>query len=147
MASKRQDTRLESEGAEFLVLGQLLIAGITANKAYRNMPDYDIVATNPATKRSASISVKSRWRTNAEGFILKSCECDFVVLVKLNRGSKDGRLKVLSPEFFVPPATVIRDVPRSAKWNKVSFKSIPKLNNYRDQWPLISEFLKAERAY
>ena len=30
----RQDTTLESEGAEFLVLGQLLIEGIPAYEAY-----------------------------------------------------------------------------------------------------------------
>ncbi len=44
---ERQDTRLESEGAEFLVLGQFLINRIVAYKTYTNMPGYDLVATNP----------------------------------------------------------------------------------------------------
>lgn len=43
----RLDTRLESEGAEFLVLGQLLIHRIRAYKTYTNMPGYDLVATHP----------------------------------------------------------------------------------------------------
>ena len=33
MSAKRQNTKLESEGAEFLVLGNLLIEGISTYKA------------------------------------------------------------------------------------------------------------------
>lgn len=40
----RQDTKLESQGAEFLVLGHLLIAGISACKAYVNFSGYDLTA-------------------------------------------------------------------------------------------------------
>jgi hypothetical protein len=61
----RLDTKLESEGAEFLVLGQLLVARIPTYKTYTNMPGYDLVATNPDTNRAARIQVKSRWRTGA----------------------------------------------------------------------------------
>ena len=56
----RQDTKLESEGAEFLVLGQLLIRGINTYKTYTNMPGYDLVATRPAKNTSVRIQVKSR---------------------------------------------------------------------------------------
>jgi len=137
----RQNTRLESEGAEFLVLGQLLITGIPAYKAYTRTPAYDVIATNPTMNTSARISVKSRWATDASGCIIKSLDCDFVALVKLNRGSKDGRLQVKSPEFFVLPTAVLRDVPRSPRWNKMSFRHIPNLESYRDRWSLIREFL------
>jgi hypothetical protein len=68
----RQDTRIESEGAEFLVLSQLLIAGIPTFKSYTNTPGYDLVATNPEKNSSARLSVKSRWKTGAEGFIIKN---------------------------------------------------------------------------
>ena len=137
----RQDTRLESEGAEFLVLGQLLIAGIPSFKSYRYTPAYDVIATNPRKNTSARISVKSRWQTNAQGFIIKSFDCDFVAIVKLNRGSKDGRLQVRSPEFFVVPADVVSAAPRSKGWNKVSFSNIPNLEKYRDNWALIRDCL------
>jgi len=50
MAMSRLDTRLESEGAEFLVLGQLLIHRIAAYKTYTNMLGYDLVATHPERK-------------------------------------------------------------------------------------------------
>lgn len=141
----RQNTRIESEGAEFLVLGQLLIAGIPTYKSYTNMPGYDLVATNPDSNSSARISVKSRWKTKAEGFIIKNFDCDFVIIAKLNRGSKDGRSEVLSPEFFVLPVDVVRAAPRTADWGKVSFSSIPNLERYRDGWHLIRDFLNKGR--
>jgi len=99
----RQNTTLESEGAEFMVLGNLLIQGISAYKTYTNMPDYDLIATNPEKNTSARIQVKSRWKTKPEGFIIKNFDCDFVVIVKRNRGSKDGNLEILPPEYIVMP--------------------------------------------
>ena len=39
----RQSTKLESEGAEFLVLGYLLVEGLQAYKMYVNMPGYDVL--------------------------------------------------------------------------------------------------------
>jgi hypothetical protein len=141
----RQNTRIESEGAEFLVLGQLLIAGIPTYKNYTNMPGYDLVATDPDANTSARISVKSRWKTKAEGFIIKSFDCDFVVIAKLNRGSKDGRSEVLPPEFFVLPVGLVRAAPRTEGWGKVAFSGIPDLEQYRDSWHLIRSFLSKSR--
>jgi hypothetical protein len=102
----RQDTQLESEGAEFLVLGQLLIEGIPAYKTYTNLRGYDLVATWPETNRSARIQVKSRWATNAKQFLIKEIDCDFVVLVRLNRGYRFAAAEKMTlppqdPEFYV----------------------------------------------
>jgi len=55
---KRQDTKLEAEGAEFMVLGMLLVEGIHCFKAYTNFAGYDLVALNPQTKKQARIQVK-----------------------------------------------------------------------------------------
>ena len=137
----RQDTHLESEGAEFLVLGQLLIQGIPTYKTYTNMPGYDLVATNPERNRTARIQVKSRWATKAEGFIIKNFDCDFVVIVKLNRGSKDGKAEVLPPEYFVLPVDVAEALPRTEGWGKVSFNKIKDMESYRNNWDLIQDFL------
>jgi len=83
----RLDSSLESAGAEFLVLGHLLIAGIQAFKAYTNFPGYDIIATHPETNRSCRIQVKSRWATDFDGgFPIRNFDCDFIVFVALNRG-------------------------------------------------------------
>ncbi len=134
----RRNTRLEAEGNDFLVLGQLLIAGIPAYKAYTNMKGYDLVATNPEANSSARISIKSRWRTGAEGFIIKNFECDFVVLVKLNRGPA----RILPVDYYVMPVADVSVLPRSKDWGKVAFSSIRNMERYREQWEPIREFLK-----
>lgn len=142
----RLDTRLEAESAEFLVLGQLLLHKIASYKTYANMPGYDLVATNPESNKSAMIQVKSRWRTGAGGFPIKNFGCDFVVVVLLNRGSKDGKKEVLPPKYYVFPVGVIESAPRSKDWGKVNLKDIPSYEEYEEKWHLISEFLGESNA-
>lgn len=141
----RQNTQLESAGAEFLVLGHLLIESIPAFKSYTNMKGYDLVATNADKNRSVRIQVKSRWRTNAEGFIINNFDCDFVVIALLNRGSKDGKGEPRPPEYFVVPVKVARALPRTQGWGKVSFSKFPKLHLYRERWDLIRSALHMTR--
>ncbi|MBI5867236.1 MAG: hypothetical protein HZB43_02930 [candidate division Zixibacteria bacterium] len=143
----RQNTRLEAEGAEFLVLGNLLAEGIPAFKSYTNIPGYDLIAVNPDRNLSARIQVKSRWRTKPDGFIIKGFECDFVVLVLLNRGSKDGSAKVLPPDYYVLPVDLIRALPRTEDWGKISSTNFPVLQRYRERWDLIGAFLKVSRSF
>ena len=138
---ERLDTRLESEGAEFLVLGQLLLHKIPTYKTYTNMPGYDLVSTNPEKNTSARIQVKSRWRTGAFGFPIKNFNCEFVVVALLNRGSKDGKKEVLSPVYYVLPVALIQSLPSGDAWSKVDLKKVPELEIYREKWSLISEFL------
>jgi hypothetical protein len=137
----RLDTKLESEGAEFLALGQLLLQRIPSYKTYTNMPGYDLVATNPDTNSSARIQVKSRWRTGAPGFLINNFSCDFVVVVRLNRGNKTGGGNVLPPEFFVFPVAIIQSLHKPGGWGKVHFRHIEDLETYRDNWQQVAEFL------
>lgn len=139
----RLDTRLESEGAEFLVLGQLLLNRIASYKTYTNMPGYDLVATNPESNKSAMVQVKSRWRTGAAAFPIKNFDCDIVVVVLLNRGSKDGKREVLPPKYFVFPIEVIKSAPRSENWGKVNLKDIDNYDQYEDKWHIITDFLRS----
>jgi hypothetical protein len=137
----RQDTKLESEGAEFLVLGHLLMHRILSYKTYTNMPGYDLVAISPEHNTSARIQVKSRWRTGAPGFIIKNFNCDFVVIVKLNRGNKRGTAKVLAPEYFIFPTALLEAVPRTEGWSKMAFHDIPDIGAYREGWHRIRDYL------
>ena len=141
MGKPRQNTQLESAGAEFLVLGHLLIGGIPAFKNYQNMKGYDVLAANADNSRSVRIQVKSRWRTNPGGFIIKNFDCDFVVIALLNRGSKDGTAEARPPEYFVVPVEVAKALPRGG-WGKVNFSKFPQLQTYRDRWDLIRSALK-----
>ena len=141
MKTEKLDTRLESEGAEFLVLGQLLINKIPTYKTYTNMPGYDLVATNPENNKSAKIQVKSRWKTGARGFIIKKFDCDFVVIVLLNRGSKDGTKKASDPIYYVLPVSAVNKLPKDT-FDLITFKSIIKFESYNNNWAQIAEFLK-----
>ena len=134
------DTKLEAEGAEFLVLSHLLLNRIPAYKTYTNMRGYDLVATNPETRKLATIQVKSRWRTNAPFFLIKHFNCDFVVGVRLNRGKKDGHVCPSAPEFFVLPVKIARKLWRPGPWSKIVFSDIP--DTYKGNWSVVAEFLK-----
>jgi len=147
----RQDTKLESEGAEFLVLGNLLIEGISCFKAYVNFPGYDLVAVNPENSKTARIQVKSRWATNYDkSFPIKNFECEFVVHVALNRGFRFGKLPksgetgVREPIFYVFPVQVVRSAQNTKDtWGKVTISNIPEHEKYRNNWNLIAEHLKS----
>lgn len=149
--TKKQNTKLESEGAEFLVLGLLLIEGISTYKAYINFPGYDLTAVNPETKKVARIQVKSRWATDYDkSFPLKNLDCDFVVHVALNRGNRFSKKKntvdngVKPPEFYIFPTSVISKVRNEKGWNKVSIQKIENLNSYIDNWQLIKDYLSEQ---
>ena len=150
----RQNTRLESEGAEFLVLGNLLVEGIDAYKSYRYMPGYDLVAVLPEKNATARIQVKSRWASDATGYLIKNFNCDFVVFAQLNRGFRyknnldpsrwsEGRKQ---PECYVFPTKVVRrHRDRKSKWGRVILKKIPDYKNYKERWDLIRSFLNGEK--
>jgi hypothetical protein len=145
----RQDTKLEQEGAEFLVLGQLLIEGIPAYKAYTNMRGYDLIAAWPDTHRSARIQVKIRWATDANQFLVKNVDdCDFAVLVRLNRGYRYSaaakrELPSEDPEYYVLTADDARAiiVDQTTGWAKIRFKK-ENFILHRRKWDRVRRFLK-----
>jgi hypothetical protein len=139
---KRLDTRLESEGAEFLVLGNLLLHRIAAYKTYTNMPGYDVVATDPEANTSAKIQVKSRWRTGATGFPISNFDCDFVVAAFLNRGLANTTQKSEVPKFYVFPVAIIQSLPRGKVWSKVDISKVPDLQSYLENWNQVAVFLR-----
>lgn len=144
MADHRQNTRLEAEGAEFLVCAYLLIEGIPTYKTYTQMPGYDLVAASPEAGTSARIQVKSRWASDSDhGFPLKNTDADFVVIVLLNRGnrlrSQVGGKK--APEIFVFPMSIVLAARRDDGWKKVMTRRINDRETYKENWELIRQFL------
>jgi hypothetical protein len=147
---KRLDSTLESEGAEFLVLGALLIEGIATYKTYAG---YDLVATDPQRNRVARIQVKCRWATDFDrGFLIKNFDCDFVVFVALNRGHRRRAVKSSSegrrsPEFYVLPVDVVQKaLIKNSPWSKASLKLIENVEQFKDAWGSVREFLKSDKA-
>lgn len=149
----RLDTSLESSGAEFLVLGNLLIEGIQAFKTYTNFPGYDLIATNAEKNTSCRVQVKSRWATDFDGgFPIKNFDCDFVVLVALNRGYRYRRRKTATetgrrnPDFYVFPTEVVRAArDPDSSWNKAFLKRIKEPEQYLSNWGLMREFLEGSQ--
>jgi hypothetical protein len=145
----KQNTKLESEGAEFLVLGHLLINGIFGYKAYVNFPGYDLVAVNPDTNKIARIQVKSRWATNYDkSFPISNFNSDFVVHVALNRGYRFGKRGkgdldgIKLPDIYVFPTHLVKEAKyENSKWGKIKMVSIPDYLSYKENWLLIRTFL------
>jgi hypothetical protein len=149
----RLDSKLEAEGAEFLVLGALLIEGIVAHKTYTNMRGYDLIASDAGNHTSCRIQFKSRWATDYDGgFLIKNLDdCDFVVFVALNRGYRYRMKRAakgagkIAPKFFVFPTSVLRSAPRSRGWGKLFLRNIPNVESYVDGWKLISDTLRKRK--
>jgi hypothetical protein len=150
----RQNRQLESEGAEFLVLGQLLIRAIPAYKTYTNLHGYDLTATWPETNRFARIQVKSRWAINAPHFLIKDVDnCDFVVLVRLNRGhlystSAEPAEPLEDTEYYVLSANDARSliIDRESGWPKIRWQK-QKFEDHRRNWNRIKKFLEMPETH
>lgn len=143
---KRKNTKLESEGAEFLVLGMLLLEKITTFKAYVNYPGYDLIAVNADKNTSARIQVKSRYRTDWDGFIIKNFDCDFVVFVALNRGYQKPKINgdkgIKDPDFYVLPISYVLEVRDPGNnWGKITRNRLENLDQYGNRWGLIQDFI------
>ena len=147
----RLNTQLQATGAEYLVLGNLLIQGIEAYKAHFNHPGYDLVAVNPDSQQACRIQVKSRFATDhGGGFPINNFDCDFVIFVALNRGYRYGKSKikvaanlgVLEPASYVLPVDKVKDAQKqTSTWNKVYLKDIAGSELALNNWQQISQFL------
>ena len=140
---QRLDTKLEAEAAEFLVLGNLLLNRISAFKAYVNFPGYDLIAADADKNSSARLQVKSRYRTDWDGFIIKNFNSDFVIFVALNRGyakpKKNGDCGIMPPDFYVLPIAWVNSVHDPANgWGKINKSRLAGIAEFKDRWDLIS---------
>lgn len=140
-----KDTKLEAEGAEFLVLGHLLINGVAVYKTYTNMPGYDLIATSPEHNTSAKIQVKSRWTRKAGGFLIRRFDSDFVVFVRLNLDGMTSNGKAPDPDYFIFPTSVVEKAYRREKMPKFVLKDLSDHHRYLNNWMLISAFLARGR--
>jgi len=148
------ETNLHSEGAEFLVLGHLLIRGIHATKAYTRFPGWDVLANHPTSGRTCRIQVKARLASDFDGgFPIKNLNAEFVVLAALNRGNRYRSARVgdptggeRDPSFWVLPMPVVAEAAASApKWGdsaKVHLRRLDDAAQYAGAWHLIQKYLE-----
>jgi hypothetical protein len=153
---------MEAAGAELLVVGTLMIEGLQAFRAYGNQPGYDVVAINPSSQKSKTIQVKSRVAVDSGQFKIGNENFDFIIFVRLNRGTKAERKNqiklsgsVTPPKFYVVP---LLDLTRMAEDD--DYSGVRRVSgslvvarrefdadgwcerNYRDKWELIYEALR-----
>jgi hypothetical protein len=138
------NSKLEAEGAEFLVLGNLLVEGITSYKAYNYQKGFDLVATWPDKRKSARIQVKSRYASDASHFLIKSFDCDFIVLVALNREhryyARKGEDGTNVPEFFVFTSQEAVEHFKTTNWGgKIPWKR-DEFSKFKNRWEIIKKF-------
>ena len=128
-------------------MGNLLVEGIQAFKAYTNFPGYDLLATNAEKNLSCRIQVKSRCATDFDGgFPIKNFDCDLVDFVALHRGYRRkkhgedaGRRE---PEFYVFPIEVVREARRpESSWNKMFLRHMEDAKGYVSRWDLVQSHL------
>jgi hypothetical protein len=91
--------------------------------------------------------VKSRYRTDWDGFIIGNLDCDFVVFVALNRGyarpKRSGDTGIGPPDFYVLPVEYVKKVrdPKNS-WGKISRNRLAEIKQYKDKWSAISDSLR-----
>lgn len=147
MNRQRLDSKIQSDAAEFLVLGHLLLENVPAFKAYNNQPRYDLVAASPENGTSARIQVKSRWATDAGSVNISRFDFDFLVVARLNRGrryTKNSKVKVMPPDYYVLSNSEVNQIAtrnrtRKIKWNPEQLKP------HISKWQKIAQFLKQGR--
>ena len=145
---------LTPNGAEFLVLGNLLVRGIYAYKNYVNTPDYDVVALNPDNKKIARIEVKSRQRKDAKIYQIRDFKSDFVVFVQLNKYTRSKKKKILTDSenninFIIIPTKKVKSLKRRKTPNtwgrfRINIGHLPSYKRYENDlgWHRIKKFLK-----
>ena len=145
---------LTPDGAEFLVLGNLLVRGIYAYKNYVNTPDYDVAAINPDNKKTAYIEVKSRQRKDAKIYQIRDFKSDFVVFVQLNKYTRSKTKKIFTDSenninYIIIPTRIVKSLKQNKTRNRWgSYRiNIGKLSSYKKYendlgWDRIKKFLK-----
>ena len=122
MTKKRISTQLEQEGAEHLVIGNLLRFKIQSYLCPKNFEDYDLIAINPKNEKMKKVQVKSRLVNTASSFPLKKVGSDFIVFVKLNCAKRiKGELRYkydLEPEFYIFPTKLCKEYREQKGWSQ-----------------------------
>ena len=93
------------------------------------------------------IQIKSRWAADAPHFLISKIECEFVVLVKLNRGGRSSNVATAAPhnqepEYFVMTASEARHLldDKDTGWGKIRLRR-PELVDYRNRWEVVADAL------
>jgi len=151
MAGKFLHFPVISEGAEYLVMGNLMRRNILAYKAPPRNEGYDLICIHPNPRHQLApgelaqvrVQVKSRYATDSDrGFPLRASQLDafdFLVAVFLNIGNffddYDGTTGRSAPEFYTLPNAFVREHHYgSGGFERVSLQGLEaELEPYKDE--------------
>ena len=150
---KRLNTQLAASGAEFIVLGKLLLNEIEAYKTYVNFEGYDIVAVSPKNNKSCKIQIKSKNFKNSTSFYLNSDDknaTDFYIFCQTNIYEYINKVATFredfEPKFFVINSNIVKKYKEKDNKNTdyLLLSSIPNIESYKDNWQQIKKFLNSK---
>jgi len=155
--AKRLDTKLFSNGAEFLVMAKLLLTNIQTYKSYVNFEGYDLVCVNPIKNISAKIQIKSKNFLNDTSFYLNSddkAKPDFYVFVQTNSIKKEKEKYILisdnkkEPMLYVLDLKTVETLRKQDKkgtyYLSISETQFTERDLYLNNWNMIKKFLGME---
>lgn len=126
--NNRDLTPLHADGAEFYTLGQILLRGITAFRAYKNQKGWDIICLSNDCSKEWKVQVKYRtdYRRNNKGGRIKfnTDSNDVLVYIDANAGNADFNTYAIPKSDFPNVLT---------KTNNLT-SAVNTLTQYKDRW-------------
>lgn len=148
----KKNSKFSQEGAEKLILSNLLIRDVECYQAYENQKSYDLIAISKDGKKTAKIEVKSRhneYTKNISGsnFKLKNSPFpDFYVSVFIKSYNNKKKLlpNAVEEELLILPTSVVHSKKHISIGKKGTYfypNKLKDLDKYLNNFELITDFL------
>ena len=149
----RNYSKFTQEGAEKLIVSNLLIRDIECYQAYENQQSYDLIAISKNGKKTARIEVKSRQNNYSKSisnsnFMQKNPPYpDFYVSVFIKSFQNKEKVSPndVKTEVLILPKNVVHSKKHTAVGEKGKYfypNRLKDVNEYLDNYELITDFLK-----
>ena len=148
----RKDSKLTQEGAEKLIVSNLLIRDIECYQAYGNQKSYDLIAIAKNGKKTARIEVKSRHNQYAKKITGSNFKHktppfpDFYVSVFIK--SFKNKIQVSPNKIEIDILVLPKNIVHSKKHTHIGEKGnyfypnrLDDINKYLNNYELITDFL------
>jgi hypothetical protein len=76
-------------------------------------------------------------------YFVVDCETFFLLLWSLFDSNLFLKsVSLILAQKVVLPVELVKSLPRSKNWGKITFRNVPDFENYKERWDLITEFLE-----
>ncbi len=131
--NNRDLTPLRADGAEFYTLGQILLRGITAFRAYKNQTGWDIICLSNDCSKEWKVQVKYRtdYRRNNQGGGITFNTDSNDVLVYIDANSENADFNA----YVIPKS----DFPNVVTEANYLTSAVNTLTQYKDNWQVFDD--------